>query len=222
MSSSYINTQGGSSGLPIPKLRLNSFNQADVKQTVSIKKYDYANNASSGSFELVNFPEIITTDLTDEQIAKGVYVEMLHYSKGKSNADYIYTSGITGKTYKGDLENSYKVPISWIGGVNLFDGKWTRGGRCTVTHLGGVVDLTVDRPNHYKVSAHNEVIPVWKYLNNRLCEIKVNYRDVNANITALNCVTPVAGLANYPGRVGRHFGYSAKLRSYYICCLMRI
>ena len=200
MSSSYINNTS-SSGLSTPKIRLNH-NSNGVSQFKTIEWYNYNTNTVGGVFNLYNFPEIVAVDLTDEQIEKGVYIEMIEYKKGHNNNSYINSQ----------TDSAYKVSPSWISGVNLFDNMWTRGGKQTISN-GSL--LAVDRPNHYKVTSHNQVINVWEYLKNRHSKIDVLYRDVLGNQQQLTCLCPSSRLRGYSKYPSSRFAYSGMYRPFY-------
>jgi hypothetical protein len=178
-------------GLSTPKVRL----QSHTAQ--SIEYVDLNSNSVGGTLKLIEYPEVVAMDLTQEQIEKGVYVEMVHYKRGRCAS-----------RFKNE-DSSYKIPVSWIGGVNLFQGSSTRGG----AHYSAAPNalLGVDRPNHYKVNAINEVIPVWRYLHNRLHKSTVDYIDTLGNFNSTSIFTH----DNQFKKFGRSFMYGANYTPYY-------
>jgi hypothetical protein len=191
-----------SSMLPIPKLRLQNDDGAG-NNNVPIDWYVYAGNATGGQSSLFHFPEVVANDLTQEQIDKGVYVEMLMYRRGKTRTNSANEAG-------------YIVPAPWIGGVNPLGNKWTRGGDSSIhVSMGGGV-LAVDRPNHYQVTSQNQVIPVWQYLNNRFTRYMVKYRDSAGLDQVLECSCPSSRLKSVMYSPGGRFGYSAQYTPMYI------
>jgi hypothetical protein len=133
------------SGLSMPKVRLNSDNP---------KKIDVQ---GGGIITLLEYPEIIAMDLSDEQIEQGVYVEMVHYTRGKS----VNPNG-------NNRDSAYKIPVS---SLDPFAGSQVRAG------FSGAFRTF----NHYQVKSRNEVIPVHEYLHNRLRNVRIDYIDTNNN-----------------------------------------
>lgn len=147
-----VNSGGG---LSMPKVRLSCDGSKNI---------DYHDgNSTVGVITLIEWPEVIAMDLTDEQIEAGVYVEMIHYTRGKGQ-------NINGN----NRDSAYKIPVATN---NPFANTPTRGG----IHGGAAV-----RFNHYKVMSKNETIPVWEYLHNRLRALNTNYRDINNNGQSLS------------------------------------
>jgi hypothetical protein len=190
------------SGLPIPHVKLYG-GDATYPQTVTLKSYVHAGNASGPDFKLRRYPLVVAMDLTTEQIEKGVYVEMSYYRGGKSQS----SAG-----YGNESGSGYVNPAPIIGGVNPLGNKWTRGGLQQFT--GGVV-LAVDRPNHYQVTSQNQVINVYEYLNNRMSFMNVVYTDTAGVQQLLNVLVPSHRIKRFVKVPGRHFGYSAMLAPYY-------
>ncbi|HNG96894.1 MAG TPA: hypothetical protein PLW93_01330 [Candidatus Absconditabacterales bacterium] len=192
--------QSSSGGLPMPKVRLQHGTQAQPFAVVDW--YKYGGNATGGQYKLFNYPEVITMDLTDEQIAKGVWVEMLVYNRGKSQ----YPDG--------NNDSGYKIPVSHIGGVNTLGNLDTRGGTQTFIGAG---PLAVDRPNHYKVTDRNQVIPVWEYLHNRMSQVGIAYNDATTGSTNYaGCLTVSQGMRNSGSNLpNNRFGYSTRYRPLY-------
>lgn len=194
MSSSYIPTK--SNVLPIPKVRLSTI---DFHKDIQI--YDDNLNTVLRLARLRRYPEVIAMDLTDEQIDKGVYLEMIVYKHGFSKTSLV------------NNQSEYKIPASWIGGVNLFNGKPTRGG--TQRHLLTGLPVAVDRPNHYKVASHNQVINAWEYLNNRFIERGVAWRDTSGTVTTIPLLIP-SWRKNKQRPFGQTFMYSSVYSPLYV------
>lgn len=179
--------------LPTPKVQLVG--------TVDTASQTVEHSNGTGFYNLRRYPIVSAQDLTQTQIDQGVYVEMLHYRPHKSPT--------TAETNA--RESGYVVPVAQIGGVNPLAGigsGWTRGGSYT---------SSADRPNHYRVNAQNEQIPVWEYLKNRHFLFAVSYQNT-ANVQAsVNLLIPTTNwrYANYAP--GRTFGYSGRYRPYYFC-----
>jgi len=191
MANTSIQAQNGSTGgLPTPKVKLVTNDSTFGAHPVNIQHSDNA-----GTFKLYRYPTVVANDLTEQQIEDGVYVEMAHYVRGKSPSAY--------NTNKN--EAGYVVPAPWIGGINPFNGDWTRGG-----HHNG----TGDRPNHYQVLSINEEIPVFEYLHNRHIEKSVGYYDISGipQWVVLKIRRARNHASNYPGKA---FMYSAKYQPYY-------
>ena len=186
--------------LPMPKVRLQPWDQAQPFAIVDW--YKYWGNATWGQYKLHNYPEVITMDLTDEQIAKGVRVEMLTYNRGKSQ--YASTT---------NEDAGYKIPTSYIGWVNTLGNLDTRWWQQT---FFWVWLLAVDRPNHYQVTDRNQVVPVWQYLHNRMSQVGIAYRDITNNTSISGALTVAQGMRNsWPNYPWSRFGYSSRYRPLY-------
>lgn len=190
MANTSIQAQNGSvGGLPVPLVKLNS---NTTQFGIHPVKIEHSNGTDS--FFVYRYPTVTAVDLTQEQIEKGVYVEMAHYTRGKSPSRNI------DKT-----ESGYVVPAPQIGGANPLGNKWTRGGQ----HMD-----PADRPNHYRVTAQNELIPVFEYLKNRHVTMSIGYYDTTGNIQYVSL--PVRRARNhaniYPGTA---FMYSGRYQPYY-------
>lgn len=207
MANTDLNFTASWSGLSMPKVRLASWNTT-TWQTVTIDWYKYWGNVVGGQFSLFRYPEVVTQDLTDEQIEKGVWVEMLTYHRGKWFASVKNTDA------------AYKVPSSRVGWVNTLQ-----------QEVGGTIDsrgwtshihwnmwgwlLAVDRPNHYRVTARNEVVPVWQYLNNRMSVYDVAYNDATNNWNSIGCLCPSQWIRRFANYSWSRFGYSAAYTPFY-------
>lgn len=193
MSTTYTSPQSLNFSLPLPKLRLAGGDQTELTK-------DIEHTSGSATYRLKKYPTITAMDLSQEQIDKGVYVEMLHYVPHLSPATYRTHSKHAG----------YIVPVGQIGGTNPLLGigtGWTRGGSYT--------DLA-DRPNHYKVSNINEVLPVWEYLKNRHVLRSVNYNDApTINSSSINLLIPTQRIRTAGVKATGTFGYSGQYRPYY-------
>ena len=186
--------------LPIPKVRLQPWEAS--QPFAIIDWYKYWSNGVWWQYELRNYPEVITMDLTDEQIAKGVRVEMLVYNRGKSQ--YSWTT---------NEDAGYKIPTSYIWWVNTLGNLDTRGGIHTFAWGWA---LAVDRPNHYQVTQRNEVIPVRQYLHNRMSQVGIAYRDITNNTSIVGALTVSQWMRNsWPNYPWWKFGYSSRYRPLY-------
>ena len=189
-----------STQLPMPKVRLQPWDQA--QPFAVIDWYKYWGNAVWGQYKLFNYPEVVTMDLTDEQIAKGVRVEMLTYNRGKSQ--YASTT---------NEDSWYKIPTSYIGWVNTLGNLDTRWG---IHNFVWVWPLAVDRPNHYQVTDRNQVIPVRQYLHNRMSQVWIAYRDITNNTSYTWALTVSQWMRNsWPNYPWSKFGYSSRYRPLY-------
>lgn len=186
--------------LPMPKVRLQPWDPANP--FVIMDWYKIWANAVWGQYRLHNYPEVITMDLTDEQIAKGVRVEMLTYNRGKNQ----YASATNEDAW-------YKIPTSHVWWVNTLGNLDTRGGIHTFVWLWA---LAVDRPNHYQVTDRNQVVPVRQYLHNRMSQIGIVYNDATIWQTSVWALTVVQGMRNsWPNYPWSKFGYSSRYRPLY-------
>ena len=166
--------------LPAPKVRLQPWDQSQPFAVVDW--YKYWGNTTWGQYKLFNYPEVITVDLTDEQIAKWVRVEMMVYNRGKSQ----YTIAT-------NEDAGYKIPTSWIGWVNTLGNLDTRW---WAQQFVSAWSLAVDRPNHYQVTDRNQVIPVREYLNNRMSQVDIVYRDTSWTTQYSGCLTVAQWMRN--------------------------
>lgn len=193
MANTSINSKqsSGAGGLPIPKVNLSgNFNEQVVK---------VQHSSGTNAYNLYRYPTVTVMDLSDEQIEKGVYVEMLHYRTAKSLRPQFGQS----------REAAYVVPAPQINGVNPMSGiinGATRG--------GGYQDLA-DRPNLYKVTAHGEQIQVWEYLRNRHVFDTLAYTDATGNLSYQQVLVPTLRRRAFNNRSNSTFGYSGRYRPYY-------
>ena len=192
--------QSSSWWLPMPKVRLQHWTQAQPFAVVDWYKYWW--NATGWQYKLFNYPEVITMDLTDEQIAKWVWVEMLVYNRGKSQYP--------------DWNNDswYKIPVSHIWWVNTL---WNLDTRWWTQTFIWAWPLAVDRPNHYKVTDRNQVIPVWEYLHNRMSQVWIAYNDATTWSTNYAwCLTISQWMRNsWSNLPNNRFWYSTRYRPLY-------
>lgn len=186
--------------LPMPKVRLQPWDPA--QPFAIIDWYKYGSNTVWWQYKLHNYPEIITMDLTDEQIAKWVWIEMLVYNRGKSQ--YSWST---------NEDAWYKIPTSYIGGVNTLGNLDTRWGIHTFAWGWA---LAVDRPNHYQVTDRNQVIPVRQYLHNRMSQVWIQYNDAVLWPSVVWALTVSQGIRNsWPNYPWSRFGYSSRYRPLY-------
>lgn len=189
-----------STQLPMPKVRLQPWDPA--QPFAIIDWYKYWGNTVWGQYKLFNYPEVITMDLTDEQIAKWVWIEMLVYNRGKSQ--YSWST---------NEDAWYKIPTSYIGGVNTLGNLDTRWGIHTFAWGWA---LAVDRPNHYQVTDRNQVIPVRQYLHNRMSQVWIQYNDAVLWPSVVWALTVSQGIRNsWPNYPWSRFGYSSRYRPLY-------
>jgi len=198
MSASTTISPAGSGTLPTPKVRLGNNQYFEV-----IDLYDIVLDSVIGAVKLFRPVEVVAYDVTQEQIDRGLYLEMLAYKAGKSKASIE------------NNDSSYKVPSQTIGGINAFDGNDVRGG-VNYNHNAPRVPISVDRINQINVSARNEVLPAWKMLNNRFTEAAIRYRDTSGNYQAVQCVTPCSRRGRHK-YFGKSFMYSSEYSPYYVC-----
>lgn len=192
--------------LSAPKVRLSPW-EIWVSQFATIDRYKYAGNSVWWQYKLFRYPEVIAQDLTDEQIEKWVRVEMISYHRWKWLSSKI------------NIDSWYKVPSSWVWWVNtlqtIFPNANTRWWLSPVHQNMWWGLLAVDRPNHYKVSSQNEVIPVWQYLHNRMTQVDVKYRDIYWNDKDLVCLCPAQWLRKFRNASWTRFWYSSRYTPYY-------
>lgn len=199
----FTTSEGPAQMLPVPKVRLYPISPVDGSSNyVEVEYLDNGGNVG-GTYKLFNFPQVIASDLTDAQIKAGVYVEMVAYRRGKSPTDNNSGHQVSG---------GYIVPSPWIGGVNPLNGRWSRGGGHTFSGIGA---LNADRPNHYQVTAHNEIINVYEYLHNRYKTGTVLYRDTTANQQGLQMLIPSSRDRSANFYPSTRFAYSARHTPYY-------
>lgn len=200
MSQSTLPSSWWGSSLPTPKVRLNKWDS--LQPFVVVDWYKYWWNTVWWQYSLYRYPEVVTMDLTDEQIEKWVWVEMLTYNKSKS--PYWFQNE----------DAAYKVPVSRIGWVNTL---WNLDTRWWGQSFFNAWPLAVDRPNHYQVLNRNEVIPVWQYLNNRMSQVWIQYND--ASLWTSNVVwalTVAQWIRNsWPNYPWSKFWYSSRYRPLY-------
>jgi hypothetical protein len=162
--------------LPVPNLKISN-------TPVVLETFDYHNNSASSGVTLLDSPVIVATDLSNEQINQGVWVEMLVYRKAKRKRNIA-------KTKKGMV-----VPPSWkwdsisMSGTNTFEDQiLTICPTCVLPTRGGATkyfrpptrgDLHITRPNHYKLTGVTESINVGNFLNGRFTYYPVPYRSPN-------------------------------------------
>lgn len=189
-------------GLPTPKVRLNN-----VWSFVSVDRYKYWGNSIWGQYSIFRYPEVVAMDITQDQIEKWIYVEMLAYHRGK---------------YWRDINNdsAYKVPSSWIWWINTLQSiyPWILSTRWWSSKIHMNMwwwNLLVDKPNHYKVNSQNEVINVWQYLNNRMTIVPVSYRDISWLDQSIECLCPANWLRRFSNTPWSRFWYSARYTPYY-------
>lgn len=190
-------TKKQSSQLPVPNLKLVHRNLQTGQDPVFITILDNSWNVSD-KYELYRFPQIVATDLTQEQIDKGVYVEMVHYVRGMSRYNLKKGAG-------------YVVPSPWIGGANPLGNKWTRGGGHYST--GGTA--LPDRPNHYQMTAQNQVVNVHEYLHNRHMFVTTPYYDQTGTQQSIKLLSQVARVRTQSWYPGKSFMYSSRYTPYY-------
>lgn len=191
--------QSSSWWLPMPKVRLQPWTQAQPFAVVDWYKNWW--NATGWQYKLFNYPEVITMDLTDEQIAKWVWVEMLIYNRGKSQ--YLSRNN----------DAWYKVSVWHIWGNNPL---WNLDTRGWIHNFVWAWPLAVDRPNHYQVTDRNQVVPVRQYLHNRMSQVWIAYKDITNNTSFSGALTVAQWMRNsWPNYPWSKFGYSSRYRPLY-------
>lgn len=214
-----ISLEGGGSlfSLPVPNLKISN-------TLVILETLNTVNNSVSSGVTLVNSPVIIATDLTNEQISQGVWVEMLTYRKSKKT---------NSSSKKGMV-----VPPSWkwdsisMSGTNTFEDQIlsicptcvlpTRGGDTKYFKEYPFIqeDLHITRPNHYKLTGVTESINVGNFLNGRFTYKNVSYRSPNTTSGQMNeqilLPVPVSKNISTSTSYASRFCYRAKLRPTYI------
>lgn len=187
----------GAGGLAIPKIGLGAL------QDFSFTEVD--TNNGNDVIEIWNPPIATAIDLTQEQVDRGVYIEMAYYRPKK---------GGQRNRQHSSKEGAYVIPSPQIFDVNPFVGldpltptqtPWTRGG----THT----DLA-DRPNHYKVNAINEQIHVYEYLANRHLWATVKWNDTAGGVGDIQMLCPPRYRVASP-KPTNAYGYSGRVRPFY-------
>jgi hypothetical protein len=185
--------------LPIPKVYLSGENAIDPLNT--IQSYDPTANLPGINITLVNSPYVTAQDLTEDQILQGVWVEMVVYRR------------------KRNRKSGYTVPPPYEGSINTLEAAlgttlFTRGGVHRTNSGANLV--SVDRPNHFRVSSVNEKINVWQYLNGRFIDDVVKYRDTGGVTQNLSCVYPISRSSGGGTLPSSRFAYSAVYTPMYI------
>jgi len=183
----------GAGWLPSPHVRLNT--NLWGSNIVQIELLKHWLNSPWGSFNLYGIPEVVAMDLTQEQIDKWVYVEVVFYKPSKNPF-----------SQNTPRSSRYAAPSDWQWWVNPFDGNNTRGWS-QYDHLWNIV--AVDKPNYFKVNTKNEVIPVWKYLQYRCASYPINYFDTAWVEKQIDLITPNSYINRRSHYASKLFWYSA-------------
>jgi hypothetical protein len=178
-----------------------------------MKNFDQNANTYTGSTDIHLYPMVSANDLTIEQINEGVWVEMLVYRRSRT----------TKKDGVKKISKGYIIPSPYEGGINTLESELgipllTRGGIPSWfdTSVSDNVPLGVDRPNHYKVNAINEQIPVWEYLLARFCLVDIEYRNSSAAIATQTVLLPVSRRTYQGVNPTSRYAYSPEYTPMYI------
>lgn len=198
--SSSSTANNNASLLPVPDV----YTDTSSTGPVSIKTLKKWGSGSAGDDVSLHNPFfVVSKDLTDEQIDKGVYLEMLMYKTS---------------TWLRDGKGSYTIPKSWIGWVNLRNWKESRWGNDQWYNFSTETrwNYSVDRINHLKVTSKNEKMLAWQYLNYRLTIVEVAHRDITWEHPTTIRTTSLHRAGSAPGLEFHAKGYSSEYSPTYI------
>jgi hypothetical protein len=169
-----------------------------------------------GTFESNKIPVVVANDFLDSDISTyQIFVEMVSYRRKKNKkSDSSRKSGfiVSPPFYPDGSALGSSHPVPWVVDVKG-SSMWTRAGRHQI--LGGG-SMNVDRPNHYQVNRHNQVIPVYEYLYNRFTRYRVKYRDSTGTTNDEAILIPISQKrAAGKNRPTNKFGYSPFYRPFY-------
>ena len=196
------------------------------RSTGIIEVWDWDINGTAGTAGIESAPIVIANDLTEEMLASyRIFVEMLVYRRGKKGNN----PGPTNYVNEGTQSSGYIVPSPWFpvdtppNTAPYFPwqaagGFWSRTGDHVWQDHGTTSGLvSVDRPNHYEVTAVNQRIPVWEYLNGRFTLDKVQYRSsTSGNVEDnYNMLVPVSRRRQPNISTFSRFPYSARYAPLY-------
>lgn len=159
--------------LPTPKVQLG---RKYDSHPVQIEWFDGVNNAVGGTLSVKTPPIVNAVGITNEHIAKGVFLEMLHYR------------GV-GRQYR----NGMKCHSHYVGGVGLTG--TDQGGGIHVWRdplmANPTVPLAVDRPNMIAVTAINQVLDAWTLLQNQFTIKDTKYTNLAGVEKKIKTAQPV-------------------------------
>ena len=182
---------GGGAGisLPVPKIILMP------SYPPAVQVLNAATGGSAGYVFIHKAPIVIAEDISSEVLANyQVFVEMVHYKRKNTK----YTAGRKKRSgYVVESDLYFNPTRTWRAAwpANF----WNRNDSRHVTpqHQGSIfspgVEVSINRPNWYEVTAQNQSIPVWEYLNSRYYERTVEYRDTTNTVVSLDTIIPVYG-----------------------------
>jgi hypothetical protein len=204
-------TSTGTFSLPVPKVIL--YNSSSVY--ITAQSYNpTTGGAGATSAKIYNSPRVITMDITDEMRATHrIFVELVHFKRARRKGGQSYfippshiDSG--GKVYINKLAADLGVPLSSRGGKQ----KWRTNPNVVPAVFA---DIQVNRPNHYEVTARNQTIPVYKYLNGWFVKGPIYYANTSGGVSTFDSWYP-----SYRSTVGNsptgRFAYGATFSPMYV------
>jgi hypothetical protein len=219
--SNLSGVSGGSDGLfnlPVPNLKI-------INTSVVLQTFDTDSNSVSSGVTLLNSPVITATDLTNEQISQGVWIEILIYRR---------SAGKRGTTKR---KKGMVVPPSWewdsvnLIGTNPFENEIlsicpscklsTRGGNTKYFKANPLPsvkeDLHISRPNHYKLTGNTQSINVGYFLNGRFTYKHTQYRSPNNFDTDQQILLPIPVSKRFKNlSKGSRFCYRSQVTPTYV------
>jgi len=208
-------TSTGTFSLPVPKVILYNSSSVPFQLYVEIQSYNSASGgAGATNAKLYNSPRVVTMDITDEMLANHrIFVELVHFKRGRRKGGQSYfippshiNSG--GGVYINKLAADLGVPLSSRGGKQ----KWRTNPNVVPAVFA---DIQVNRPNHYEVTARNQTIPVYEYLNGWFIKGPIYYANTSGGVSTFDSWYP-----SYRSTVGNsptgRFAYGATFSPMYV------
>ena len=203
--------------LPTPKL--------NIRESVTTIQSLDTNNSYAGFNEIGNTIDftksayVLSNDISEEQIEKGVWLEMVLYRRSKHNQknakgfvvppSYSWDGSTSANTLQNELLSLYPtLKIS------------SRGGGTLYYYVNPLIKepLRVSRPNHQKVTGTTQAINVTNYFNGRFTYRNIQYRNENGGIINTPFKLPIPISINNKSKFmnsSSRFCYSPKLTPTY-------
>lgn len=190
--------------LPEPMLKIE-------KIPTDLEWLDFESGLGISGLTLLNTPVINTSNLTNEQVTEGVYLEMIIYRRNRRKKRISFDNTITKK--------GYIVPPGYVNGQNVL--QTYLGATAKLNTRGGIPNylndpLEIDRPNHYKITTRGEVYNAGVYLNGRFCKAEVIYQTSDLTDDAVNLTIPVSRRNFYRNHGVKTFAYTPNFTNMYI------
>lgn len=193
----YQPASGGGSGggiaLPVPHVLLN-------KGYVGVQVLDKTDGSALDTISINKYPTVIANDLTEQLLGTyRVFVEMVHFKRRMNSSRNSGRSKRSGYVSESDVyfnEDGERVwraawaPNFW---TRNYGGHWCPQGAPNPTEFFAGIPIAINRPNWYEVTAINQNIPVWEYLNSRFYGEEIAYRETDNLISSLSTYIPVYG-----------------------------